>query len=163
MTLFDIRRDLYTKKPFKYGILPNPTYEEGADYNSVVYFFNTVHLWAIPNKVNNSEVAQQMMNVFAAYSNSELEDSTMYGYYMRTLYFTTAPDAGSREVMDTIKNSMVYDIALLYDWEKMASLTLAEMTTSARGIYASNVSNQNDIKEALDKTVEQLKNPQMMN
>ena len=163
MTLFDIRRDLYTKKPFKYGILPNPTYEEGSDYNSVVYFFNTVHLWAIPNKVNNSEVAQQMMNVFAAYSNSELEDSTMYGYYMRTLYFTTAPDAGSREVMDTIKNSMVYDIALLYDWEKMASLTLAEMTISARGVYASNVSNQNDIKEALDKTVEQLKNPQMIN
>ena len=103
------------------------------------------------------------MNVFAAYSNSELEDSTMYGYYMKTLYFTTAPDAGSREVMDTIKNSMVYDIALLYDWEKMASFTLAEMTTNARGVYAGNVSNQNDIKEALDKTVEQLKNPQMIN
>ena len=162
MTLFDIRAQLYKAKPFKYGILPNPTYEEGTDYNSVVYFFNTVHLWAIPNKLNNSEVAQQMMNIFAAYSNSEFEDSTMYAYYTRTLYFTTAPDAGSREVMDTIKNSMVYDIALLYDWDKMASITLFEMTTSARGLYASNVSNQESIREELDKTVEKLQNPQMI-
>ena len=162
MTLFDIRTQLYSAKPFKYGILPNPTYEEGNDYNSVVYFFNTVHLWAIPNKLNNSEVAQQMMNIFAAYSNSEFEDSTMYAYYTRTLYFTTAPDAGSREVMDTIKNSMVYDIALLYDWEKMGSVTLAELTTSARGLYASNVANQQEIKDNLNKTVEQLKNPQMV-
>lgn len=104
-----------------------------------------------------------MMNVFAAYSNSELEDSTMYGYYMRTLYFVTAPDAGSREVMDTIKNSMVYDIALLYDWEKMGSLTLAEMTISARGLFSNNVQNQDEIREVLEETVEQLKNPQMMN
>ena len=162
MTLFDIRAELYRAKPFKYGILPNPTYTEGTDYNSVVYFFNTVHLWAIPNKVNNSEVAQQMMNVFAAYSNSEFEDSTMYAYYTRTLYFTTAPDAGSREVMDTIKSSMVYDIALLYDWDNMASITLFEMTTSARGLYASNVSNQESIRRELEKTVEQLKNPLMI-
>ena len=162
MTLFDIRAELYRAKPFKYGILPNPTYTEGTDYNSVVYFFNTVHLWAIPNKLNNSEVAQQMMNIFAAYSNSEFEDSTMYAYYTRTLYFTTAPDEGSRDVMDTIKSSMVYDIALLYDWDKMASVTLFEMTTSARGLYAGNVSNQDSIRRELEKTVEKLQNPQMI-
>ena len=147
---------------WEYGILPNPTYEEGTDYNSVVYFFNTVHLWAIPTKVNNSEIAQQMMNIFAAYSNSEFEDSTMYAYYTRTLYFTTAPDEGSRDVMDLIKSSMVYDIALLYDWDKMASITLFEMTTSARGLYANNVTNQDGIRKELEKTVEQLQNPQMI-
>ena len=162
MTLFDIRAQLYRAKPFKYGILPNPTYEEGTDYNSVVYFTNCNHLWAIPNKVNNSEVAQQMMNIFAAYSNSAFEDSTMYAYYTRTLYYVTAPDAGSREVMDIIKNSMVYDIALLYDWENMGSLVLGELTISARGLYAGKVAMQNDIKKVLDDTVEQLKNPLMI-
>ena len=153
MTLFDIRAQLYGAKPFKYGILPNPTYQEGSDYNSVVYFTNCNHLWAIPNKVNNSEVAQQMMNIFAAYSNSQLEDSTMYAYYTRTLYYVTAPDAGSREVMDIIKNSMVYDIALLYDWEKMGSVTLGELTIGPRGEYAGKVAMQNDIKKVLDETV----------
>lgn len=162
MTLFDIRADLYRAKPFKYGILPNPTYEEGTDYNSVVYFTNCNHLWAIPNKVNNSEVAQQMMNIFAAYSNSQLEDSTMYAYYTRTLYYVTAPDAGSRQVMDIIKDSMVYDIALLYDWEKMGSVTLGELTIGPRGEYAGKVAIQNDIKKVLDDTVEQLKNPLMI-
>ena len=162
MTLFDIRAQLYGAKPFKYGILPNPTYQEGSDYNSVVYFTNCNHLWAIPNKVNNSEVAQQMMNIFAAYSNSQLEDSTMYAYYTRTLYYVTAPDAGSRQVMDIIKDSMVYDIALLYDWEKMGSVTLGELTIGPRGEYAGKVAIQNDIKKVLDDTVEQLKNPLMI-
>ena len=162
MTLFDIRTQLHRASPFQYGILPNPTYGEGDDYHSVVNFTNCNHLWAIPTKVNNSENAQILMNAFAAYSNVELTDSTMYAYYARTLYFTTAPEAGSREVMDIIKNSMVYDIALLYDWDKMGSITLGEMTVSARGSYANNVANQEEIKEILEETVDQLKNPQII-
>ena len=162
MTLYDIRVQLYPAEPFRYGILPNPTFEEGSDYHSVVNFTNCNHLWAIPNRVHNSEVAQQMMNIFAAYSNSEISGSTMNAYYMRTLYYTTAPDAGSRQVMNIIKDSMVYDIALLYDWDDMGSRTLGEMTISKRGLYATNVSNQNNIQKSLDQTVEQLKNPQMI-
>ena len=69
--------------------------------------------------------------------------------------FTTAPEAGSREVMDIIKNSMVYDIALLYDWDQMGSRTLGEMTVSARGSYANNVANQSEISNMLQDTIEQ--------
>ncbi len=162
MTLFDIRRDLYTKRPFQYGILPNPVYEEGTDYNSVVYFTNCNHLWAIPNMVKDYEVAQQMMNIFAAYSNVDLKDSTMFAYYERTLYLNTASDEGSREVMDIIKNSMVYDIALLYDWHQMGTRTLGELTISAAGLYANNVSAQGDINLNLQETVDKLKNPTMI-
>lgn len=161
MTLFDIRTQLYDKRPFQYGILPNPTYEEGGDYHSVVYFTNCNHLWAIPNKLNNSVVAQQMMNIFAAYSNVNLKDSTMDAYYNRTLYLTAASDAGSREVMNIIKNSMVYDIALLYDWDRMGTVTLGELTKNEEGLYANNVTNQDSINKALQDTVEKLKNPQM--
>ena len=161
MTLFDIRRDLYNQRPFQYGILPNPTYQEGSDYNSVVYFTNCNHLWAIPNMVNDSEIAQEMMNIFAAYSNVDLKDSTMYAYYERTLYLNTASDEGSRKAMDIIKNSMVYDIALLYDWYNMGTDTLGELTINAAGIYANNVSAQNDISRNLQETVEKLKNPTM--
>ena len=161
MTLFDIRTQLYNASPFQYGILPNPVYEEGNDYNSVVYFTNCNHLWAIPNMVNDSEIAQEMMNIFAAYSNVELKDSTMYAYYERTLYLNTASDEGSRAAMNIIKNSMVYDIALLYDWYNMGTFTLGELTKSAPGIYANNVSSQNEINRNLQDTVEKLKNPTM--
>ena len=162
MTLFDIRRDLYTRAPFQYGILPNPVYEAGTDYNSVVYFTNCNHLWAIPNKVNDSEIAQKMMNIFVAYSNVESEISTMYAYYTRTLYLNTASDEGSRKVMNIIKDSMVYDIALLYDWDKMGTRTLGELTISARGLYTNNVTKQNEINKALQSTVQQLKYPTMV-
>lgn len=162
MTLYDIRKVLYENSPFQYGILPNPTFEEGSAYNSVVYFTNCNHLWAIPNLVNDSVIAQQMMNIFAAYSNVDLIDSTMYAYYERTLYLNTASDAGSRRVMDIIKNSMVYDIALLYDWYNMGTDTLGELTINAAGVYANNVSAQDNINKLLQETVDKLKNPQMI-
>lgn len=57
-----------------------------------------------------------MMQVMAAYSDVDIEGSTMDAYYTRVLYFTTAGDPGSRQAMDIIKNSMTYDIATLYNW-----------------------------------------------
>ncbi len=161
MTLFDIRKQLYEASPFQYGILPNPVWEEGSDYNSVVNFTNCNHLWAIPSMTNDSEVAQQMMNIFAAYSNVNYTDSTMYAYYERTMYLNTATDAGSRRAMDIIKNSMVYDIALLYDWYRMGAVTLGELTINPQGVYAGNVTNQSQINALLQETVQKLKNPQM--
>ena len=116
MTLWDVRKDLFMNASFKYGLLPNPVVEEGDDYHSVVYFYNTVHLWAIPHNVSDLENAQLMMNVMAAYSNLNREGSTMEGYYDRTLSFTIAPDADAREMLNILKNSTVYDIGLLYDW-----------------------------------------------
>ena len=86
----------------------------------------------------------------------------MYAYYERTLYLNTASDEGSRKVMNIIKNSMVYDIALLYDWYQMGTRTLGELTISAAGLYAQNVSSQADIDSKLQETVDKLKNPQMI-
>lgn len=162
MALFDIRSQLYNARPFQYGILPNPTYEEGADYHSVVYFTNCNHLWAIPSMTNNVVNAQIMMNVFAAYSNVDLQNSTMYAYYERTLCPNTAFDKDSHKAMDIIKDSMVYDIALLYDWYKMGTVTLGELTISSAGVYAGNVSSQSEINRNLQETVEKLKNPMLV-
>lgn len=116
MTLWDIRDDIYTGCYFEYGILPTPTFEDGGDYHSLVAFSNCAHLWAIPTIVGDAEKAQIMMQVMAAYSDVDIEGSTMDAYYTRVLYFTTAGDPGSRQAMDIIKNSMTYDIATLYNW-----------------------------------------------
>lgn len=160
MTLWDVRKDLYLNGTFEYGLLPNPVYQEGDAYNAVVYFYNTVHLWAIPSLCTDSEKAQIMMNVMAAYSNLNRTGSTMEGYYTRTLYFTVAPDPNARKVMDIIKNSTVYDIALLYDWGGWAS-ELSELwhkrTTNNHGTLVS-LMETNAIPK-LEETIELFKNP----
>ena len=159
MTLWDVRKTLYSQTTFKYGLLPNPVMNAGDDYHAVVYFYNTVHLWAIPNLVEDMETAQLMFNVMAAYSNIKREGSTMDGYYTRTLSFSIAPDPNAREVMDIIKNSTVYDIALLYDWGGWAS-ELSELwhkrTTNNHG---SLVTLLPTAQEQLEDTIEQFKNP----
>ena len=115
MSLFNIRTEIYPRSEFEYGILPLPVLEEGMEYQSVVYFNNWAHLWAIPVLTNDNEYAHRMMEIMATYSSQS--GSTMEAYYDRTIYLQAANNNGSRQVMDTIKNSMVYDIALLYpEW-----------------------------------------------
>ncbi|MBQ7392710.1 MAG: hypothetical protein IJV73_08485, partial [Clostridia bacterium] len=137
-----------------------PTYQEGDDYNSVVYFYNTVHLWAIPDYCYDLEKAQLMMDVMAAYSNLKREGSTMDAYYTRTLSFTLAPDPEAREVMDIIKNSTVYDIGLLYNWGSWET-ELSELW------YKRNTNNHGslvlylpDAQIQLEETIEKFKNPE---
>ena len=160
MTLWDVRTTLYSQTPFKYGLLPNPVKEAGDDYHAVVYFYNTVHLWAIPNNVKDLETATLMMDVMAAYSNIKREGSTMDGYYTRTLSFTIAPDPDAREIMDIIKGSTVYDIALLYDWGGWAT-ELAELwwrrTTNNHGTLVLDLSKA---QTQLDETIEKFINPE---
>ena len=160
MSLWDVRKDLYVNASFDYGLLPSPTYQEGDDYNSVVYFYNTVHLWAIPNYCHDLEKAQLMMDVMAAYSNLKREGSTMDAYYTRTLSFTLAPDPEAREVMDIIKNSTVYDIGLLYNWGSWET-ELSELW------YRRNTNNYGTLVldlpyavEELEITIERFKNPE---
>ena len=159
MTLWDVRKDLYVNCTFNYGLLPTPTYQEGEDYNSVVYFYNTVHLWAIPNFVENTDTAQLMFDVMAAYSNLNKEGSTMDAYYTRTLNFTIAPDPNAREVMNIIKNSTVYDIALLYDWGGWATELSELWYRRSTNNYGTLVTLLPTAQEQLEDTIEQFKNP----
>lgn len=160
MTMWDIRKDLYINAWFEYGVLPIPVYEQGDSYHSVVSFSNTVHLWAIPTKCGNLENAQIMMDVMAAYSDLERAGSTMDAYYTRTLNFTIAPNPDARNVMNILKNSTVYDIALLYDWGGWAT-ELGELwnrrTTNNYDLLVPLLPTAN---EQLEETIELFKNSQ---
>lgn len=162
MTLWDVRKDLYLNGTFEYGLLPTPVYEEGDPYNSVVYFYNTVHLWAIPSLCTDSEKAQIMMNVMASYSSIKKEGSTMDGYYTRTLYFTVAPDPSARKVMDIIKNATVYDIALLYDWggwRTELSELWYRLLPNNYGTLVSQMNTSSGAVAQLEETIELFRNP----
>ena len=58
----------------------------------------------------------------------------MDAYYTRTLRYTAAQNSESRETMDIIKNSMVYDIAILYDWGGWTSV-LEDINTAGYNYY----------------------------
>ena len=156
-TLFNVRTEIYPNAEFEYGILPCPIYEEGDDYHSVIFFNNWAHLWAIPCMNENLENAQRMLQIMAVYSS--LSDSTMYAYYDRTIYLNAAPDNGSREVMDTIRRSMVYDIALLYDWGGLETM-LNDLDTATSNPYAAAVNGiETRINPLIQSTVEKLRDP----
>lgn len=162
MTLWDVRKDLYHNNSFVYGILPTPVYEEGDPYNSLVYFYNTVHLWAIPSLCQDIEKAQIMMNVLSAYSNLKKENSTMYGYYTKTLYFSVSPDPNARRVMDIIKGSQVYDIAILYDWggwRTHLSELWFRLLPNEHGALVSQMNAANGAISQLEETIELFRNP----
>ena len=159
-SLFNVRTEIYPKAEFEYGILPIPVYEAGMKYQSVVYFNNWAHLWAIPNLTYNTEYAERMMQIMAAYSS--LPDSTMHAYYDRTVYFQAAADNGSRDVMDIIRTSLVYDLALLFpSWggieEKLYQIPNEEEKEYASGI----VDGLSRIEESMLGTIETLLNPDM--
>ena len=155
-SLFEIRTEIYPRAEFEYGILPCPLYRAGEDYHSLIFFNNWAHLWAIPNKVGNLEYAERMLQIMAVYSS--LSDSTMHAYYNRTIYLNAAPDNGSRQVMNIIRQSLVYDIALMYDWGGLETM-LNQLGTASSNPYA-NAANgvEGRVNPMIQTTLEQLRN-----
>ena len=84
----------------------------------------------------------------------------MDGYYTRTLSFTVAPDPDARDVMDIIKGSTVYDIALLYDWGGWAT-ELAELWWRRdNNNHGTLVLGLPQAQTQLDETIEKFINPE---
>ena len=159
-SLFNVRTEIYPKAEFEYGILPIPVYVEGTDYRSVVYFYNWAHLWAIPNIAGeNAEYSERLMQVLAVYSS--LPESTMHAYYDRTVYLQAAADNGSRPVMDIIRTSLVYDLALLYPSWGGIEEKLYQIPNREEREHATIVEGLSRIEETMQGTIETLLNPEL--
>ena len=155
-SLFEIRTQIYPFAEFEYGILPCPIYEEGQDYNSVIYFNNWAHLWTLPNMLENTEYAERLLEIMAVYSS--FSGSTMDAYYERTIYLNAARDNGSREVLDVVRQSLVYDIALMYDWGGLETM-LWELSYATSNPYANAVNGiESTVKPKIEDTIEELRN-----
>ena len=99
-----------------------------------------------------------MREILAAYSS--IPDSTMYAYYDRTVYLQAAADNGSRQVMDIIRTSMVYDLALLYpDWGGIES-KLYQIPNVLSSEYAGIVEGLIRVEDTMQGTIDQLLNPE---
>jgi hypothetical protein len=103
--------------------------------------------------VENQEYAERMMEIMAVYSS--LPASTMEAYYERTIYLQAAKDNGSREVMDIIRTSLVYDLALLYpSWGGIES-NLVQIPNEDYA-YTDITSSIIDIETLMQETIDQL-------
>ena len=154
-SLFEVRTQIYPFASFEYGILPCPIYEDDQNYYSVIYFNNWAHLWAIPNLVDDLENAERMFEIMAVYSS--LKDSTMDAYYERTVYLNAARANGSREVLDVIRRSLVYDIALIFDWGGLEKM-LERISFESSNPYGDAVSGiESRVNPMIQNTIDQLR------
>ena len=159
--IWDIRKVLYPLDKARYGILPIPKYnEEQSRYYDVVYFpYGTVHLWSIPAKCNNVENASFLFHVLSVYSS--YPDGTMDAYYTKTLELSVARDAGSRATLKIVRDSLTYDIFLLYNWGGFIQSLIEGIDTAVSNEYGNQVTAANlDAAVAdMELTLERYKNP----
>ena len=82
----------------------------------------------------------------------------MHAYYNRTIYLNAAPDNGSRQVMNIIRQSLVYDIALMYNWGGLEEM-LNQLGTASSNPYA-NAANgvEGRVNPLIETTLQQLRN-----
>ena len=84
----------------------------------------------------------------------------MDAYYTRTLYFTIAPDPNAREMMNILKNSTVYDIALLYDWGGWATELSELWYKRSTNNYGYLVTQLYQAQDQLEETIDKFINPE---
>ncbi len=169
LILWDVRTQIYKSETlnFTYGILPTAKYSatdtagQKTDYHCIVQFNNgTAALWSVPEMCNDIEKASFMLEVIASMSSASEEGSTMDAYYRNTLKLGAAQDAESIEALDVVRNSLCYDIALLYKWGDFDSF-IKSINDSASMPSLSTKYAQDGMKAevAMEKTISSFKNP----
>ena len=155
--LSDVRHQLYPDNQVPYGILPIAKYSSGQEgYRSVVYYqTNCAHLWAIPVKCVSNEYSALMLQIMAVWS--DLPDSTMDAYYIKTLY-KAARDDGSRRSLDIIRDSLVFDIGMLFDdaWAQMDGHLRRIVSTETVGGNFNGFASTDAIASATERMTESL-------
>ncbi|MBE6588586.1 MAG: hypothetical protein E7643_00270 [Ruminococcaceae bacterium] len=160
--LRDIRK-IYHPEEYRYGILPVPKAEVTQEryFDLVDMASEKTHLWTVPNVCANEEYASFLFNVIAVYS--ARVDNTMDAYYTKTLELSVAQDAGSRASLKVIRNSLTYDICLLYDWGDFLSGTLSSVHSATSNGYT-DATTQNKLDLAfveMNRTLEGFREPVM--
>lgn len=156
LRLLEIRTD-YRPLGLNYGIVPLPKYnEEQEDYYSVIYFENYVHLWMIPVVHQNLDKATYMMELMAKKSHEE--GGTMDAYYINTMELNAAKDSQARDMLRMIRQRLVYDIALLYEWGNFATFLTGVDNASANTFSSqTNLKNIEAAEEQMAITIDKFK------
>jgi hypothetical protein len=132
-----------------FGILPMPKYDEFQDnYYSVVSSY-TGALLGVPQSADNLDRASMILEAMAAESGG-----LQYAYYEITLQRKNARDEESREMLDIIFNSRVYDIGACYNFGDIYVNFLYLCNGSKRDIVSFYDKNKGKMERAITNVVE---------
>lgn len=160
---WDMRKVLSPQNKADYGILPIPKYNEAQDrYYSLVYWpYGMVYLWSIPVMCNNKENAAFMFHLMAQYSHAP--DGTMAAYFNSILPSDVGGNKGSLASLKIVRNSLVYDYFLLYNWGNFIQALIEGLDTASSNQYEASVTEYSIATALVDmnQTLEKYKNPQL--
>ena len=155
--LWDVRKS-YHENNYSYGILPIPKLEtEQERYFDIVYYpYQTVHFWMIPKVCHDSDKASLLLHVMAVFSKP-----VMNGYFKDTLHPVELESSMAIKTLQTVKESLTYDLALLYDWGGFITGTLAKISSAEKNGYADAVSEEAlaTANEEMNRMLQGFKNP----
>ena len=158
IVLWDVRKVIHPQNRANYGILPTPKYNAQQDrYYDLVYWpYGLTHLWSLPTKCADTDKASFMFHLMAQYSNAP--GGTM------DAYFTKVGSTGNPQDKDTlqiIKNSITYDMFLLYNWGGFILRLIEGLDTEETNLYEERVTEENlaSVLADMNLTLERFKNP----
>ena len=158
LTMWDVRKSIHNTEGLQYRVLPIAKFDEAqAEYNCVIYFQNCCHLWAVPKMCSNLDKASYMLQVMADYSGAP--GGTMEAYYVKTLQLNTSQDADSSRMIRLIRNSLVYDIDIAYNWGGKFMGLLTGLCGASSNTFASttNMMNLEAASEEMNITLDAFK------
>ena len=158
--LWGVRRpQFHSNANAPYGILPVPKYNvEQESYHDVVYWsYQTAHLWAIPKRNQDLEKASFLFHLLSVYSS--MPDGTMDAYFDKVLHADAADNALARATLQTVHDSITYDIFLLYNWGGFIMQLIEDLDTASTYQYSEQVTADNmaQAEKELKDLVEALK------
>ena len=117
---------------FEFGILPYPLYDENQEeYNNLIST-GLVSATSIPNTCDNTELVGVTLEAMAYESTKTLTPA----YYDNALKSRYVRDEESRDMLDIIFATRVYDLGFIYDWGGAGSMITNMFSANQTG-YAS--------------------------
>ena len=155
--LWDVRKG-YHANNYSYGILPIPKMTETQErYFDIVYYpYQTVHFWMIPKVCHDSDKASLLLHAMAVFSKP-----VMNGYFKVTLHPVELESSMAIKTLQTVKESLTYDLALLYDWGGFITGTLGKIRSAEKNGYSDAVSEEAlaTANEEMNRMLQGFKNP----
>lgn len=103
---------------FEFGILPYPLYDENQEeYNNLIST-GLVSSTSVPNTCDNTELVGVTLEAMAYESTKTLTPA----YYDNALKSRYVRDEESRDMLDIIFATRVYDLGFIYDWGGAGSM-----------------------------------------
>lgn len=145
--------DFYRDADIDFGILPYPKYDENQkEYNNLISTI-LVAGFCVPITNDNPGRTGAVLEAMAYHS----LDTLTVAYYDQTLYTRMIRDEQSREMLDIIFDTRVYDIGYIYNWGGVGGLWESLYANRSEEFVSTYMSMEKAAITAMQETMEAFK------